>query len=73
MIEEPYIETLFDGKMKAWTNMVRNVTANMAQYKKPFKVKNDAVKLGCQAASVNGYKHQIRAKDAEIWETCPNH
>lgn len=70
---EPYIETLYDGKKKTWTNIVRNVTSNANQYNTPFKNKPDATRLGCQAAKINNYPHQIRAKDKEIWETCPNH
>lgn len=72
-MEDIFIETLFDGKMKAWTNMVRNTTSNANQYKRPFKNKVEAVGLGCQAANINKCKHQIRSKDAELWEECGNH
>lgn len=68
-----YVETLYDGKKKAWTNMVRGVTSNAKQYDRPFKSKVEAVHLGCQASQILSIQHQIKSKDTETWETCSKH
>jgi hypothetical protein len=72
-MNEIFVETLFDGKMKAWTNIVRNTESNANQYKRPFKNKVEAVNLGCQAAQILKCEHQIRSKDVETWEKCIKH
>lgn len=72
-MNEIFVETLFDSKMKAWTNIVRNVESNANQYKRPFKNKVEAVNLGCQAANILKCEHKIRAKDLEQWEQCQKH
>lgn len=72
-MDEIFVETLFDGKMKAWTNIVRNTTHNTNQYKRPFKNKIEAVNLGCQAANILKTQHKIKSKDVEVWEDCSKH